>query len=631
MVMLLVKVFIMVSAWVTTAEGAPKGVRKRLREPSSDVAEEGGGPSSSTTAIPERTRASLRQRLRASPSTHQQNPGTPLIDSLKRDWAAGHLSARQVQEYAAGAEAQGAGGLERMARAGAHGERPSNIQRTLLSLFGKPAGAPNIDWVEIPTSTSPRAPHPVIWPHKMFQSLFHNRKDWWGRYMTGPVGQTLEYWQSVKHLDFVTKHPALPERAWPSTIPIGMHGDAGAFNKQESLLVLSWNSLLGHGITRRKRFVFTFVKKSECTPETISFLMRMFAWSVNAMLSGKEPLRDWCDRPWSRTEEELASGWKACLCQIRGDWQWYCELFAFPNWNGAERMCWMCLASASVAAFVFKKCGPAAGWRATEITHEDYVANIAATGATLPALFQYVIGLRLECVTIDALHALDLGEAAHIIGDVMWDTIRLHSWGGRNQDDNAKLLTADLRKWEKKHNSKTRLQGDITVSRLKTKSGNIKLKAKGAPTRHLATYALALSKRFSTGTEYDRTKIAICQCLVKVYDIMATGSMFLSPAALDAFRQAGQQMVLLHSKLHADCFSLGERRWKFPPKAHLIDHLVTIQAPRWGNPSYCWCYGDEDLVGLVIDCAQSCHSKTCATVALIKWLVIAFDREQALQ
>ena len=156
-------------------------------------------------------------------------------------------------------------------------------------------------------------------------------------------------------------------------------------------------------------------------------------------------------------------------------------------------------------------------------------------------------------------------------------------------------------------------------------------KQKVPNTRHLATYAYALTKLFSTGTEYDRTKIAICQLLVKVYDIMAMSSMFLPPAALAEFRQAGQQMVLLHSKLHADCFALGERRWKFPPKAHLIDHLVTIQAPRWGNPAYCWCYGDEDLVGLVIDSAQSCHAKTCALVAPIKWLVIAFDREEVLQ
>jgi len=231
-------------------------------------------------------------------------------------------------------------------------------------------------------------------------------------------------------------------------------------------------------------------------------------------------------------------------------------------------------------------------------------------------------------VQIDTLHALDLGEAAHIIGNTLWDTIRQHDWGGRNQEINAKLLDADLRAWEKDTKCKTRLQGPITVQRLKTdKSGTVKLKAKGAQTRHLASYALVVAKRFSTGAEYDRTKIAICQLLVKLCNIMATSSMFLTAAEKIELRQAGQQMVLLHSKLHTDCFSSGQRRWKLPPKAHLIDHLVTIQTPGWGNPSYSWCYGDEDLVGMMIEIARSCHAKTCAIVAIAKWLILVFDKD----
>ena len=475
-----------------------------------------------------------------------------------------------------------------------------------------------MDWVEIPTTSSRRSAHPVIWPHKLFRSLYSNRREWFDRYISGPPGAALEYWQQIRGLDFMRRHPVLREGIWPRAIPIGMHGDAGAFNKHESLLVLSWNSLLGFGNTRRKRFVFTFLKKSECKKETLDALMRLFAWSVNVMLDGVCP----------DSGEPLADGWRGCLCQIRGDWQWYCELFRFPAWNSAERMCWICAASATIAALLFKKCSDTAGWRSTRVSHEEYVAGLEEIGADLPSLFKHVVGLRIECVVIDALHALDLGEAGHIIGNILWDSIKTRKWGGRNQDANIDLLEADLRSWEKRVKAPTRLQVTLSVARMRCSSGYPKLKTKGAQTRHLAPYALTVAQRFSLGTTYDKMKIAVAQLLCKLYNIMASSSQFMTPAALAEFRSTGQRMVLLHSKMHADAFERGERMWKFPPKAHLIDHMVSYQASEWGNPSYSWCYGDEDLVGQCIEIASSCHPKTCNITALIKWLVLSFDRDE---
>ena len=137
-----------------------------------------------------------------------------------------------------------------------------------------------------------------------------------------------------------------------------------------------------------------------------------------------------------------------------------------------------------------------------------------------------------------------------------------------------------------------------------------------------------MAKRFSTGTEYDRLKIAACQLLCEIYSLMATNSQFMTPAAIVQFRKAGQRMVLLHSKLHTDAFVKGQTRWEFQPTAHLIDHMVSWQASEWGNPAYSWCYGDEDLVGQCIEIASSCHAKTCNITALVKWLVCAFDQNE---
>ena len=38
---------------------------------------------------------------------------------------------------------------------------------------------------------------------------------------------------------------------------------------------------------------------------------------------------------------------------------------------------------------------------------------------------------------------------------------------------------------------------------------------------------------------------------------------------------------------------------------HIIDHLGEYQSAEWGNPAYSWCYPDEDLVGLMIEIAET--------------------------
>ena len=65
------------------------------------------------------------------------------------------------------------------------------------------------------------------------------------------------------------------------------------------------------------------------------------------------------------------------------------------------------------------------------------------------------------------------------------------------------------------------------------------------------------------------------------------------------------------------------------PKHHLFQHLCEDQALAYGNPAFYWTYADEDLVGLLIEVAHSCHPSTMATVGLFKWRILAFDPDVA--
>ena len=135
----------------------------------------------------------------------------------------------------------------------------------------------------------------------------------------------------MRHSERVMQHPNLPRRSWARTIPLGMHGDGGMFSQEDSLYTFTWNSLLGSGTTIRKRFLFTVMKKSDMVPASIPRILHIFAWSMNQLLSGVFPTED-CDRnPLPGGGGSLADGYRGALCQVRGDWAFYKEIFGFPH------------------------------------------------------------------------------------------------------------------------------------------------------------------------------------------------------------------------------------------------------------------------------------------------------------
>jgi hypothetical protein len=487
-------------------------------------------------------------------------------------------------------------------------KNPQNIQRSLIQLFGKPVGAPDFNWFKIPLKNGRYALHPFLLPHKFFEQLYKERRQDFQRYLQGPVGAAQQYWEHLQDSAYVRLHPKLHSNNFATMIPLGLHGDAGAYSKQDSLMVISWNSILGRGNTRRKRFVFTFLRKRDYTPETLNAVWHIFASSINKLLECTE-----------------AGGWRATLSQVRGDWAFFCEIFRFPQWNAKDYMCWCCRASSSTAETFWTDVGPNAGWRHTLYTHESYLEHLAAMGLAIPVLFLLIIGFRLECCMVDILHAMDLGWQAHILGNVFWETITRRNFGGANIKDNVTLLEKDMHNFYTRSKTSCRLQGGLNPQRIRKDGGYPKLKSKGAAARHLAPYALELARKFNDNSEHDRIKIALCQNTVQFYEILNNNSQFFTDSVQIKFASTTQQMAILYNYLHSEAFQNGIRTWRMVPKVHCVQHSAETQSQVWGNPSYYWTYADEDLVGLMIEIAESCHPNTKSVIALVKWLILAFD------
>lgn len=628
---------ILLFLYISISDAGKRGANKVLID-SSDS--EHHPDAASSVAPPRRPRGGLRQRnldggdggAGDDAQAKAQRILNPHEQTLKTDWGKGLISSVQVQRYAESAMRAGAEGMERMARIGSYGEHGQNLYRDLCNLFGHPVGAPPIDWVEVPTTAGRKTPVPFIFPHKFFQRLYAERGDLWIDRIIGGAGACSEFWEGMADTEFVKRHPHLPMHARDRIVPLGFHGDGGAFCAHDSLYGLSWNSLVCRGSTIQTRFLFSVMRKSDMVADSLDSLLRIFSWSCNVLLSGQTPHLDWLRRPLEGGGVDLAGGWRAQLCQVRGDWQFYCQIFYFPQWNQADVMCPFCRASSTDRTRPWTDFSMGAAWRGMCFTHESYLEYLGRNGFARPLLFS-IIGFRLECVMVDPLHTVDLGLAQHIVANVIWYVaILLNAFGGATYAERIKRCAEHLKRWYSRTRCDSKLQGKLTQERVRADGEWPKLRAKGANTRKLARYALDLMLQFGDVNSlddfrkaHDQLAIGVCQCLVEFYDILTSESMFLSAAAKEAMPRIGNQLMGMYQQLSVMCFRREMRMWKLSPKMHLFMHLCLYQAVMHGNPRYYTTYGDEDLVGILVGVAGGVHPSTLAISVMTKWLHCVFD------
>ena len=154
------------------------------------------------------------------------------------------------------------------------------------------------------------------------------------------------------------------------------------------------------------------------------------------------------------------------------------------------------------------------------------------------------------------------------------------------------------------------------------------MRAKAAATRHLAKFALEIVVTHGTGETDDRLMLAVIQLLCKFYDMLDQGSHFFNEEFRREMPKLGGRLAYLYQQLSARAYGQGLKLWKMSPKLHLFVHLCEIQCVMYGNPRYYWTYADEDLVGMMVEIAETCHPATMAFTVLFKWMHVFFDKEE---
>jgi hypothetical protein len=550
------------------------------------------------------------------------------VDELIQMWSKGQLKSGAVQRLAMKAHMQGTPDIEGLGAIGNFGENPQNLFRAMRTLLGWPTETAPISWIELPTKRGRNTPWPALFPHHLLQ---HLGEEQFMRRLVGNRNAPKTFWENMRESAYVRDHPNLPEALWRKVIPVGIHGDGGSFTKQDSVMVLSWNSLCsGYGPTLDTRLVFTVIRKADCVADTIDKLLEALAWSFNTALRGETPSENWVHTPLSGGGQPLRDGYRLAACQVRGDWEFFSDVFHLPRWNTAVNMCPFCRASSTIRHLAWTQVGEFAPWRGTLWDHTARMDFLRAAGLAIPILFLALIGFRLECIHIDVLHTVDQGTASHIVGNTMWHmAVVKRCFGGTTQGQNIENLAKRLKTWYQNTRCNRRLQGNLTLERVRTSGKWPKLKGKAAATRHIVKFCVYIMEEYGDGSDADNDVLNLCKMMQRFYDILDAESQFLSDGAKIELPILSRTLCGLYAKLSIEAFAAGVRMWKMNPKLHLFQHLCEYMVLFQGNPKYFWTYQDESLVGDMIELCQSVHVSTLAVSALFKWIHIVFGIRNA--
>jgi hypothetical protein len=135
-------------------------------------------------------------------------------------------------------------------------------------------------------------------------------------------------------------------------MPLGLWGDGVPCNwdRTESVDCLVINLPGQSGPYKPLRMPLSGISKKQITEETWEDLFGIVQWSFRCAAIGRMPERRHDDAPWLKSDikrrrqgqANASLGVRACLVEVRGDWDFYAKVFSFPKWNTLAGCCWKC-------------------------------------------------------------------------------------------------------------------------------------------------------------------------------------------------------------------------------------------------------------------------------------------------
>lgn len=402
-------------------------------------------------------------------------------------------------------------------------------------------------------------------------------------------------------------------------LPLCLHGDAGAFQKNDSTHVISMRSLLSRQNVATAQLLLLALPKgaiSKCpgdpSSSTMHHVWSVIKWSFEAAYFNKFPETDHMGKAWPQYSwrskmagQPLNSdGHSALLFAIQGDAEYLQNEYGLTL-ASHESMCFHCGANRTDCPF--NDFRPGALWRGTMVSH----------AGTCPTehMVSGIPGVTGDTFKFDILHTLEEGLTAHCLANCAFDWVLRSDWPG-TQDVRLRDLFGKI----SKHYNELGIDSENRIRRFPLSAFcNVKAKWDNFPSlsgikakqcRWLVPVFLEICEEFKDADSYSKHKFQCLKHLNNVYDIMDRAGLHPSTTDAKAFKKSLDNCLLHYSRLSVISMNSGVLMWNTVPKMHWAQHLGLLF--RWLNPKFYSCYQGETMVGHMSALGHACLNGTAA-------------------
>ena len=404
-------------------------------------------------------------------------------------------------------------------------------------------------------------------------------------------------------------------------------GDAAPYHSRgrDQVILFAWNII--SGIWHRRYWLCAMGARQACKCGcsgrcSFAIIWDVLAWVGRVCMTGVYPSCRHDGTPFSEStfaNDKRRAGlggkplpFKLAFLRARGDWSWYKQALSLQGWANASinsRTCWICKATRrNMSEFSLT-----ASWRATRLTHREYITEVYEQGRHLSGLFK-LPAFQLKYVLIDLMHTGDLGVILDCIGNVFYENFR--SSGGtaqRHAEPCSRILY--LIKVVAHELQMPAPINDLTIGMLRLRGGPPRLKVKAAEARDLLKICLKMLQMFfPPNSEHDQTRFRCVETLYWFYMELDAWDPATSP---DRIASLARRHCLLYAQLSFEQ-APGSKTWRIFPKHHLFVHLAELAT---NNPRDDWAYADEAAIGVASTLAESVHPTHLQRMLVVRWRV----------
>ena len=548
----------------------------------------------------------------SSDSSSEENDVFRAADGLKQEiqdmLLANDVSAHKAYRLLKKANKCKLPGFKKLAKAGKKGRIKKNLQRDLLNTIMKDCKwklrlyyAQVRCWDVMKQCTS-TVWLPFLLPHEMIYSLAQ-KSALHILLNKGGMAQT-----SRLHLE------GAEQELQTSCIGLGLWGDGVPCNydRSQSLEVWSLNlpglpaqysNLRLPSTVMNKRYVL-----NKSTSDDVLAVVR---WSLEHCAMGTMPSARHDHLPWrpeDHKRRKLAGAAlpPAVLCEVRGDWQFYKQVFRLPQQKEKKGCCWKC----EVTPRTFRNCSIDAPWRTSRLGHWQLLQRMNLHGLSRSPLFGAPC-CKSSIFQVDWLHTGDKGVTADFLGNLFH--LLISKMPGGSKEDRLKALFLEIRRWYAANPVDSKLD-NLTHSMIGKENGPYSLKCKAAEARNLVAFAVYSANTWLSSTDpQEQTVQQAAFHLQGCYNQLTRATFDHS-----LLKEHSRKFALLSVALES---ASPGKAWRVKPKLHLFQEMCEMQS---SCPSTCWTYRDEDFGGTMMQIGRrrggSNNPVATAKVALCKFM-----------